>query len=174
MRVMALTSLGWQEIRIGNYEAARAPLLEALALVDPDDRELVQNCLANLGWIELSLGRTAAAATRFRESLVAAPPGNRLMPAEALFGVAALAAAARPETATRLWSAAVALFESCGIQREPVLERVEESMLAPLRAEVDEAEFDRLWDAGRSLSAPAAIDLAIAEASALGGEPEPS
>ena len=148
MRVMALTSLGWQEIRIGNYEAARAPLLEALALVDPDDRELVQNCLANLGWIELSLGRTAAAATRFRESLVAAPPGNRLMPAEALFGVAALAAAARPETATRLWSAAVALFESCGIQREPVLERVEESMLAPLRAEVDEAEFDRLWDAG--------------------------
>jgi hypothetical protein len=64
----------------------------------------------------------------------------------------------------RLWSASVALHESCTAPLGPVLARIEAAMLAPLRSVCEEREFERFWEAGRSLTMPEAIDLASAEA----------
>jgi predicted ATPase len=165
--VMALGNLGWCEIAMENYAAAREALTEALAAGDPDDREFVAIMESNRGLTESLLDQPATAADHFLTSLGSVPPGSRLAIAEPMFGVAGLAADSHPSTAVQLWAASVALHESCGAPLGPVLERIEAAVLAPLRSRLARVEFDRLWDVGQLLPLPAALDLAVAEAESI-------
>jgi len=167
MVAVALGSLGWLAILAGNYSAAGDLLTDALSSSEPDDHELIAIVESNLGLVDALLGLPASAATHFRASLSAAPTGNRRIVAETVFGLAGLAAATRPESAVRLWSASVSLLESCGSPLGAVLPRVEEAMLTPIRSTLDQGRFDRLWEAARSLALPAVLDLAMVEAESL-------
>jgi tetratricopeptide (TPR) repeat protein len=172
--VMALGNLGWCEIATGNYAKAREALTEAIAAGDPDDREFIAIMESNRGLTESLLDQPAKAADHFLTSLRSVPPGSRLAIAEPMFGVAALAAATHPSRAVELWAASIALHESCSAPLGPVLERIEASMLTPLRSTLEREQFDRLWDAGQLLPVPAALDLGMAEAASIAAASQPT
>jgi tetratricopeptide (TPR) repeat protein len=157
----ALSTLGWLEFIRADYDSAMRLCTEASAVADTHDRELVAVNAGSLGLTELMLGRPTGAAGHFAASLSSAPPGNRRIPAEVMLGVAALVAGPHPDDAVRIWAASFALYENCGARPGPVLDKIETPMLAPLRSTFGSSEFDRLWEEGRRLTMPEAIDLAI-------------
>jgi len=144
--------------------------VEARSTLDSEDRELVAIIESNLGLCGLFLDERDEAAARFRSALETAPPGARLVRAEAMLGIAALATAA-PKTAVHLWSSGRSILEDVGSPLGQVLERVERVFLERLRAALARNVFARLWDEGKALTMSAAAEVAEDLARGL-GEPE--
>jgi predicted ATPase/class 3 adenylate cyclase len=165
--LLVQAALGWHEVVMGDYEAARASLVEARALADPQDRELVSGVEVNLGLVDTLAGRPASAVVHYQACLETVPAGSRRVVGEALLGIAGLVASSHPEAAVQLWSTSVALHESCRAPLGPVLGRIETEMLSRLQSSLDESAFARLWATGHALTMPEAVDLGIAEAARI-------
>jgi hypothetical protein len=71
-----------------------------------------------------------------------------------------LAAVGRAETAARLLSGSMALYEELGASLRPWLAEMNEETLATIRAQLDEAAFSGAWEQGRALTADEAVALA--------------
>jgi non-specific serine/threonine protein kinase len=110
-------------------------------------------------------GDLAGALAHYRESLaLAGDSGHRLWQADALEGVAAVAAAwGQPERAARLHGAAAAVREQMGEAVPPWVRPARERDLAAARAALAPDAFDAAWAAGAALPLEAAVAEAIAD-----------
>ena len=121
--------------------------------------------LHSLGHAVLAQGEVGRARALFAESLkLALELEDQGGVAEGLTGFAAVAAAeGRGERAARLLGAATALWEGHNLLMWQA-ERVEyERTLTRARPQVDEATWQRAWDAGRALTTDEAVAYALEE-----------
>jgi DNA-binding CsgD family transcriptional regulator len=89
--------------------------------------------------------------------------GTREGVADALAGLATIAATSQPEQAARLLGASTALADSVGYTFGFPERAVNERAVAGLMATMGDAAFATAWNAGRDLS----LDRAVAEAAAV-------
>ena len=113
-------------------------------------------------------GDLAGALARYREGLaVAREGGHPLWEADALDGVAAVAAArGQPERAAQWHGAAAALRDRHGARVAPFERPTYERRVAEARAALGPAAFEAAWAAGAALPPEAAIAEALADETA--------
>jgi non-specific serine/threonine protein kinase len=126
---------------------------------------------ATLRWcgdLARARGDLAGALTRYRESLeVAWESGHPLWEADALDGMAAVAAArSQPEWAARWYGAAAALRERHGARVAPFESPAYKRRMAAARAALGPAAFEAAWAAGAALPPQSVMAQALAGESA--------
>jgi predicted ATPase len=84
-----------------------------------------------------------------------------------------LAFAGKADTAAQVLASGETLYENMGARPMGWLRRGNDEALALIRARLDEAEFARAWEQGRTLSAEEAVELAL-DSSRSSGVPEPN
>jgi predicted ATPase/class 3 adenylate cyclase len=155
-------NLGWSALRTGDAVEARAKLGEALALAEQvNEYRSIGATTVSLGWLELSERQLDLAATRFEAgALLARRQGRRALIAEALWGLAHLAAARNdPDQAARLAGAASAVDTTTGYDVATSATFVH--YLDEARESLGEDAWQKAWDHGAELDLDAALKLAV-------------
>lgn len=145
----------------GEHADARSRYSEALTyLREVESRPEIARCLSGLGRVAMDVGAIELARAHLTESMqLSRATGNRIGVARGLESFAALAVREdEPEQAVLLAAAATASRETAGLPPLPGARA--ERYLAPARLLGDHV-VARLWAQGLSLSAEAAIDLAL-------------
>jgi ATP/maltotriose-dependent transcriptional regulator MalT len=120
--------------------------------------------LNDLGVVVGERGDLARAATLQSESLdLWRQTGTREGMADALAGLATIAAADQPELAARLFGASAALADTVGYTFGFPERAVHERQVTELKATMGDAAFAAAWNTGHDLS----LDHAVAEAAAV-------
>ena len=159
---LTLDTLGEIERSEGHYEAAGALYAAGLALSqEQGDKPLIANALHNLGYVALHAGNAVEAAARFRQSLALyCGWDDRPGIAECLAGLAAVAAAADPERALRLFGAAATLLAATGFRLAPPDQQEFDRYQAVARAQLLDPRVAQLWARGGAMALDAAIAYA--------------
>jgi hypothetical protein len=126
------STLGWIAVLGEDYDEAASLLAAAVAHPAGSDPELLAINRSNLGLAHLFLGNDGQAADEFAGSLLlSGQMGARRFAAEALLGLAAVAArASQPEAAARLRSISFAFHDAAGVALNAAEERVDQRFLA--------------------------------------------
>ena len=168
--VVALHNLAHLYWMRGEIDLAAQKLEEAL----PVARErhipwMLPSILVGLATIALDRGDHALAIKRFHDSLgLAQTRGNASNLTDAIEGLACVAAAmGQTEQAIRLFGAADALRISVGMPLSPAERSQSEPVVQKLRDSTSPEAFAAAWSAGRSLSPPESIAVALS----VGNEP---
>jgi tetratricopeptide (TPR) repeat protein len=129
-----LSCLAWLAIVKGDYESAARLLGDSIARISATDAEVLAIDLNNLGLVNILLGNDAQALGVLSESLQhSVPLGSRLLVAEALLGLAVIAARASDRLrAAQLRAASQALHLACESPLNPPEERLEQFLLDDL------------------------------------------
>jgi hypothetical protein len=129
------STLGWIAVLGEDYEEAASLLTAALARGSGGDSELLAINRSNLGLANLFLGNDQQAAEDFCASIaLSAEMGARRYAAEALLGLAAVAAkASHREVAARLRAMSLAFHRASGAPLNPAEQRLEDRFLADLQ-----------------------------------------
>jgi predicted ATPase/DNA-binding SARP family transcriptional activator len=166
---ITLNNLGSQLLVVGEYEAAKSSLEEALVVFERLGLGYrISGVLINLGLAAYLADRHADALTFFRRGIaLALELDYEEMLIYGIAGMAAtLAANGRAEPAATLLGAADAAARAAGVVIEPQEHRIHDEATIALKAALGEEAFAELHVAGRQL------DLRDAAALAL-GEPQP-
>lgn len=165
---LATNALGEISRAMGDYAQAAAYYNESISLTPMGmdigltlKRVGIATKQANFGFAVLHQDDIQAL-DLFRESLpIAQTSDDKYNMAICLIGFAGVALARQEDVpAARLLAASEAFLESSGIQLEPV-DRIEyEVELAQLHAQLEDATFAKVWEAGRSMTLEHAITLA--------------
>ncbi len=140
---------------------AHSRYLEALAILrEIDARPEIARCLAGLGRVAMDLGDVELARQHLTESLrLSHSTGSRIGVARGLEAFARLATRQeRPELAVQLTAAATALRDAAGLAALSGA-RAERYMASARR--LGEPAVTRLWNQGLTMSADAAVALAL-------------
>ena len=172
----ALTGLGVERQKAGDYAAARQHHQQTLALArelgEPDNGSYA---VGNLGIVALLEGDYGTAWAHLTESLQLAWEASRrhlaygVQVAIALAGLGAVAVARarnprdRLAEAARILGAAAAGLAARGATLEPGDREPNATAIAAARAALGEAAFAREWAAGQALGLEEAIALALAQ-----------
>ncbi|MFL5759726.1 MAG: ATP-binding protein [Thermomicrobiales bacterium] len=160
---------GMVALGLGDLAGAEIMLEEALARHrrlgdDGTSPAWVAMALNDLGVVVGEQGDLARAAALQTDSLdLWRRTGTREGMADALVGLATVAASGQPEQAARLFGASAALADSVGYEFAFPERAAHERAMAALKATMGEAAFADAWNAGRDLS----LDQALAEAATL-------
>ncbi|HEY2552012.1 MAG TPA: tetratricopeptide repeat protein, partial [Streptosporangiaceae bacterium] len=158
-----LNNLAVLELEQGDHDAARRHFTRALDVARQAGSVGILPYLEYGAAMAAALGGdTAAAAAAFTGVLgLARQTGQRSLVAYAVLGIAVTAAGpGRQPRAAALHGAADALFAELRETPEPVEARLRKQAHGILRADLGE-EFERQYAAGRGLTAPQAIELAL-------------
>jgi non-specific serine/threonine protein kinase len=164
----ACALLGRIALARGDTDAAAVFLEQGLQqLREQDFIWRMSDTLRSLGDLERDRGDLDGAMERYAESVkLAQEHGDRLFLANALTGIASVAASRRqPERAARLYAAAEALREELGAPDEGWERPAHERRVAAVRAALAPETFAAAWTAGATLP----LDAVIAEA-LVGGD----
>jgi predicted ATPase/class 3 adenylate cyclase/Tfp pilus assembly protein PilF len=159
--MISLSNGGFFALAHGDYERARAALAEGLTLARGalDQARL----RGNLGLVELLQGNYERARTCLSENLpVLEQLGERRMLAEALWGLAGVAAAQRePVRAARLWGAAEALLDAINASPTHAEHLIEGRYLAAIATELDENALATERANGRRMTLEQSLQYAL-------------
>ncbi len=159
-----LNNLGELARMRGDYRAAAEHYHASLRLLeDTDRRSDIPRLLHNLGYVALNAGDAGSARDYFRRSLDRFHPQQPRGVAEALSGLAAVAAIrGQPLLAARLWGAAEAELGRLAFAawRPDQIEHAH--YLAVARSACAPAAFANAWAAGAALTLEQATDEARA------------
>jgi predicted ATPase/class 3 adenylate cyclase len=158
---VSLNNLGNVALDQGDFAEARARIEEAAALLrEVGDRAALAISLNNLGNVTRSQADFAAAARLYRESLlINRELGDKWALAYLLEDMGQLAAMwNQAERALALCGAASALRESIRAPLSPAEQSKLEAGLAPARAALSPEAQSAAWEAGRALTAEAAVE----------------
>jgi predicted ATPase/DNA-binding SARP family transcriptional activator len=167
MLTIACSWRGQSELALGDLDSARASLERALELGRRDDhRPAIGHPLSLLGCVHELAGDEAAARRCWVEALavlLSVDDGWGLQ--QALEGMARLAASGGdPARAVRLFASAAAARHGLGSLLPPDEELGHRRALEKARQELGEEGFAADWEAGRRLSRPEAVALALGDA----------
>jgi DNA-binding CsgD family transcriptional regulator len=125
----------------------------------------IAQLLTNLGELTLRQGNYERSAACYREGLTMHwELGYKNGIAYCMEGLAAvIAAMGRPIQAARLWGAAQKLREEIGTSLSPADRADHERRVSAVRAQLDEATFERAWAEGRATPLEQAITDALAQ-----------
>jgi Tfp pilus assembly protein PilF len=161
-------------LALQQHDFARAKeALEEYLAEDADKSPLgIANAHGNLGLVSLYEGDRESAAARFHRALaLAREAGAKRTIAEALYGLAAVAAIdGDGKRSACLWGAADAILKSMGSPISAPEQFVVERYLEPIRAALDGGLHERLRAKGGSMSLDEALTYAL-EQTQLGGRP---
>ncbi len=159
---------------LGRIALAQGDTARATTYLDEGLRQLreqdfiwrLSDTLRSLGDLARDRGDLNGAMERYAESAkLAEEHGDRLFLANALTGIASVAAARRqPERAARLYGAAEALREELGTPDEGWERPAHERRVALVRAALSPEAFSAAWAAGVALPMDAVIAEALADA----------
>jgi ATP/maltotriose-dependent transcriptional regulator MalT len=161
---VALSNLGIAFLQGGDLAQARAYMEEATALARELGFDMYGWALSYLGLIEARQGDTPPARAHLSESLrraynYGAPTG--IMESLLFLGHLALAEN-QMARAARLVGAADALYESLGVNRSaPDLEDYQ-TLVAAIRAALNDEVYESEYAAGRAMTTDEAVDYALA------------
>ena len=131
--VRSLMSLGWLEVLVEEYGAAKERFEAAFELMPPGDLEMRASALGNLGLIELFAGRAETARPHLvRAAALAGELGAGRMLAEAVTALAGAAAAmSAPQLAAELLSATRGLHDAYRTTPSSVEVRIVQRYIEP-------------------------------------------
>jgi non-specific serine/threonine protein kinase len=170
----AYALLGRIALARGDTAGAETYLEEGLRqLREQDFIWRLSDTLRSLGDLARDRGDLDGAMARYTESVkLAQDHGDRLFLANALTGVAGVAAArGQPERAARLYGAAAALRDEIGVPDEVWERPTYERRVASVRAALSPEAFAAAWGAGAKLPLAAVIAEALGDAAST--EPAP-
>jgi predicted ATPase/DNA-binding CsgD family transcriptional regulator len=159
----ALTNLGMTVLERGDDERARTLCEESFAMRQKlGDKGGSAHTLAILGRIALHQSAYERATTCFEESLtLRQETGEKEGIATALEGLAAVAGVGgQPISAARLYGSAESLRDTLDAPLTPTDRSYYEQTVAAVRAQLDEATFQRAWAEGRAMTLEQAIAAA--------------
>ena len=162
---VSLSYLGALARAKGDQEAARPFFEQSLAIFQElGNREAVSGNLVNLGFTAYEEGNFAAAQSHFAEGLATAVElRHKILIAYSLDGFAALAVRrGEPERAARLAGSAENLRKSIGYEIEPAERRFRDAYTSEIKAKINEAEFQKIYEQGCEMKLEEAIALALA------------
>jgi non-specific serine/threonine protein kinase len=149
----------------GDYARAEPLYEKSLALArEVDARNEMPSIIHNLGYVALARGDIRRARELFGESLpLHLEHGDMGGIAEALAGFAAVARAeGRPERSAKLYGAAVAFRDANKLKMWPAERAEYERNTSALRAQFDEATWQKAWAEGSAMDVEQAIKYALA------------
>jgi predicted ATPase/class 3 adenylate cyclase len=161
---ISLSHVGLVALYAGDPARAQALCEEALAASrSQGERWCIGNSLYYLGTVVHARGDYARARRLLAEGLVVSRElGQAAVLAWSLEGLAsAWGLEGDAERATQLLGAAEALREVLGAATAPAMRASYDRTLATVRAALGEAEFARLWQAGREMSREQAVSYAL-------------
>ena len=171
-----MLTLGCAELTRGDYERATPLLQEGLRLAQElHDTWSMSLALIYLGRVALQSGGDAAEAAKlFSDALTLAKDrGDKRVAAECLQGLAAVfGTQGESVQSARLFGAGDALLEAIGTTPSSSEVAISDRFLPPVKEALGEERFAEEWAVGRSTAADAAIEQALAAASASGTRPE--
>jgi predicted ATPase/transcriptional regulator with XRE-family HTH domain len=160
----SLMSMGLDAQRQGELERARGLFEESLAIWQARrDEHGSATCLMNLGGMAYRESDYASSSAFYRESIrvygrLRETPGL----AEALSGLGrATAAEGRATEAVRQFAAAEALLDETGTQLPKEDRAAQDDYLLALRAQLGDAEFEKVWHDGREMTISQLVAYAI-------------
>ncbi|HEX2739398.1 MAG TPA: tetratricopeptide repeat protein [Rubrobacter sp.] len=159
-----LISLGYEYLLEGDPERATTLNEEAAELYRKRSRRgLLQIALDNLGWAALVRGDHQEAEVLHEESLVLCRElGDKLNGSESMEGLACAAGAeGQAGRAARLFGAAEALREAAGYKQATRARSLREPYLTAARSRVNETDWAKAWEEGRSMTFEDAIAYAL-------------
>jgi predicted ATPase/class 3 adenylate cyclase len=162
--LLANRSLAWACINLGERDRGRALHEENLRRARALSNERIEAItLGALAMHAVEDGRIADAVPMLRESHrlhreLADPVHSAL---DVLRFAALLAAEGRAVTAAKVFSTSDALCEEIGFNLRGWDPEFVKGTLASIRAQLDEASFAEAWEEGRTLTAEAAVTLAL-------------
>jgi predicted ATPase/DNA-binding SARP family transcriptional activator len=161
IRVTALLcNLGYNELAIGDLDAARTDLRMALSTALASRDPASANAACNLGLVELVSGDWIAARSLFARALsTARRSGDQNQAAYALFGMALTTL--DPDQAVTLHGASDALFDQLGERYERFEAKLRTADRDGRRKQLGVHAFVTAYEAGRSLSRDEAMALAL-------------
>jgi predicted ATPase/Flp pilus assembly protein TadD len=166
-RVMAvLLNMGYATMVRGDFERAEALLEESLAMSrESKDPFANSSALLALGIVATRRGDHGRAKTLLEESLVLSRKlGSMGNIAEGLETLAEMSEAlGDAPRAARIWGAADALREITGSPWLPLERRLHEPYLESARSRMDEADWTKAWEEGRTMTLDEAISFALQE-----------
>ena len=171
--VIALLNLGSMAQVQGQLDQATVLLKEALALARQiGDIQGMAAAADDLGEVAQAQGNVPLAASFFQDSLRHWEHMARHFLPEVLVHLAGLAAqSARPEPATRLLGAAMALHDSLGTRPAPIDQPLYDQVRAVAQGGLDPTFFTAAWETGQALSLEDAVADALTIADELANEP---
>jgi predicted ATPase/DNA-binding winged helix-turn-helix (wHTH) protein len=167
----SLNLIGDLERSLGEDAAALVLYEESIAICRQlGNKYATANILTNLGAAEFGEGDYAAAHAHFTEGLTMHRQGSgeivgdKISISYLLDGFAALAALrGEAELAATVAGAAEHLRESINYNVEPAERRFRNSYMASLRTTISEADFDRAYGHGRTLTLEECVALALSQ-----------
>jgi predicted ATPase/class 3 adenylate cyclase len=168
---LALNNLGDVALTAGDYPRAEANFDESLGLLRRRrDAANVARSLFNLGAVAFRLNRREDARARLRESItICRELGDKEDLAWCLEGFAAIAAAeGQPERAGLLLGSAQALLGDMGAALKPFERQLHDETTASVLERLGEAGLADTASRGAALTTEDAVELALADAGALG------
>jgi DNA-binding CsgD family transcriptional regulator len=158
---MAMASMGGMELQLGNVEAARPLLEQALDIaIEAEDDYDAAGANYIFGWTEILSGNREAAGRRFLAALDRASEDDVLSVAQQLEGIAVAGMVEDPRRAVKLFGSADRLREEVEIGIQLPWSIWLEPAIADLRAAMPPEAFVRAWQSGRSMSTGDALALA--------------
>jgi tetratricopeptide (TPR) repeat protein len=161
----ALASLGEVMRVVGDYDRASQYWEQNLEIF----REIINHpgliySLSGLGWVSLRKGEHGKAKDLFVEALsLSTEYGNKPMVIYCISGLAGfLGSIGKPQQAAKLFSATDALNEEMG-KLEPADQKDFDHYVNIVREQLDESEFQRAWNTGRTMTIEQAIEYTLEE-----------
>jgi non-specific serine/threonine protein kinase len=150
---MALASIGGVELQLGNIDAARPWVQQALELaIEAEDDYGAVGALYTFGWLEFLSGDIEASRRRFIEALDLVAESDALSMAQQVEGIAVTGAAADPRRAVTLFGAASRLREEVETPIQLPWSIWLEPALAKARTVLPERIAEKAWERGRAMS----------------------
>jgi predicted ATPase/DNA-binding CsgD family transcriptional regulator len=158
---MALASIGGVELQLGNPDAARPWLGEALdvAIKAEDDYDAAGASYI-FGWLEIASDNPEGARRHFLAALDRVPEGDVLSMAQQLEGVAVAGMAEDARRAVKLFGAASRLRDEVEIPIQLPWSIWLEPAIVDARTALPPAAFDRAWESGRAMPMSQVLTLA--------------
>jgi non-specific serine/threonine protein kinase len=158
---MALASIGGVELQLGNPDAARPWIEQALDVaIEADDDYEAAGANYIFGWLEVLSGDPEAARRRFLAALDLVLEGDVLSVAQQLEGVGVASMTENSRRAVKLFGAASRLREEVEIPVQLPWSIWLEPAMADARAGMPPAAFDKAWNGGRAMSPAEALAIA--------------
>jgi tetratricopeptide (TPR) repeat protein len=159
-----LLNLGLVALEQADYGQSKIFFDQAMSIVRSlGDIQMLGIVLVNCGELALRQTNYSAASSFYTESLaIQRKLGNRELIAHCLEGLAASCGEQNQAIkAVTLWGAAEALRDIASAPLDASNRGFYEPFIAALHTQIDQAEWDHAWAAGRELSTEQAIELAM-------------
>jgi non-specific serine/threonine protein kinase len=173
---MFTSQLADQLIDAGKFDRAEPLLLEAAPIIARERPDALMLTQSSLAYLSLRLGRLDDAGFNLERGLLyhQPPPHRRPDMLSMLLFIAGELAAQRgiPAEGARLLAAAQHLREKIGLSLSPTARTDAERVEKIIRAQLSSNHFAQGWAAGRELSMPESIALAIEIARMRSPEPD--